>query len=130
MDPVHEAKVEELKSKLKELTKLGTPKMEGEIVIATDSSEHQGGAALFQWQRVSKEIISQVRKNPDEPQTSGIRQDGTLEHNYNDDWHLVPLGHYSWKWNPTRENITSMKKSCSPESLQLGRISEFWDHCP
>jgi len=42
--------VQDLKEKLSKLTKLGSPKMEGEIVIMTDASDYQGGATIFQWQ--------------------------------------------------------------------------------
>ena len=52
-----EALVQELKDKLATLTKLGTPNMEGEIVLVTDSSDFQGGACLFQWQKISTEIL-------------------------------------------------------------------------
>jgi len=43
--------VQDLKDKLATLTKLGSPKMEGEIVIMTDASDYQGGATIFQWQK-------------------------------------------------------------------------------
>ena len=97
--------VQELKDKLASLTKLGSPKMEGEVVIFTDASDFQAGATIFQWQKVDGEVFANMHPKPkafEEMSTQGVKPDGTLIHNYPQNYHLVPLGHFSWKWNDTR----------------------------
>ena len=90
-----EALVQQLKDKLAELTKLGTPSMEGEIVIVTDSSDHQSGACIFQWQKISTESLALNDKQAPLPEfsTQGVKPDGNFIHNYPENWHLIPLGH-------------------------------------
>ena len=52
--------VQDLKDKLSAMTKMGIPKMEGEMVIMTDASDKQGRATIFQWQKVSPQISARV----------------------------------------------------------------------
>ena len=106
--------VEELKEKLWRLTKLGSPKIDGEIVMMTDYSDFQGGATIFQWQKVDPEVFRLMQKT-DQPKTQeyctqGVNQDGTLQHNYPQGFHLVPLGYFSWKWNETRTRYHTYEK--------------------
>ena len=90
---LHQQKLDELKSKLSQLTQLGTPKCQGEIVLLTDSSDHQGGASIYQWQPVSTKILIRLGKSTvSDFATQGVSQDGKLIHNYPEQYTLVPLG--------------------------------------
>ena len=46
--PNEQQKFEELKHKLVNLTPLGVPKSQGEIVIITDASDVGGGSSMYQ----------------------------------------------------------------------------------
>ena len=40
--------------------------------------------------------------------TSGLGRHGTLKHDYPaNEWRLVPLGHWNWKWNQARSNYST-----------------------
>ena len=108
--PLEEAKFLELKQKLAKLTCLGTPKPQGEMVVLTDSSDLQGGATIFQWQLVPHEVLKEVKGMNENMETTGLKPDGTLEHSYSSSYALVPLGHYSWKWNNTRQRYNTYER--------------------
>ena len=103
-----------MKEKLAKVTSLGTPKPFGEMVILTDASDSQGGATIFQWQLVPNEVLKNVRKDfvPDVSsfETKGVKPDGSFDHNYPSSFALVPLGHYSWKWNDTRKRYNTYER--------------------
>ena len=67
----------------------------GEIVLVTDASDLGGGSTIFQWQHLEKIQI------PEGFLTSG-QKDGNLQHNSSEEFRLVPLGNWNWKWNSTR----------------------------
>ena len=52
-------------------------------------------------------------------QTTGMNRDGTLQHNHPDDYQLVPLGSWNWKWNPTRQNYSTFEKELMAGVLVL-----------
>ena len=86
--PEHEAKFQELKNKLANLSEIGVPTPQGEIVlIITDGSDLGGGCTIFQWQSLQKEKI------PEKFQTIGVKNDGKLKHTYPENCRLVCLRH-------------------------------------
>ena len=46
----HQKAFDELKEKLVNVSGLGVPNVEGEIILVTDASNIGGGGSLFQWQ--------------------------------------------------------------------------------
>ena len=81
--PDEQNKFEELKQQLIDATCLGVPMPTGEIVFVTDASDLGGGATIFQWQHLKKIQI------PENFLTSG-QKDGNLQHNYSEEFRLVP----------------------------------------
>ena len=93
----HEAQFQEIKEKLSSLRLLGTPAPDGEFVVITDASLVGGGGTLLQWQRIAG---AAARRMSDELRTVGVNRDGSLKHNYDSqEFHLVPIGHWNWKWS-------------------------------
>jgi len=98
---IHQEKFLELKIKLAQLSSIGFPKPTGEVILISDASDIGGGSTLFQWQQLERKQI------PEKFQTTGLKYDGTLKHNYPAECRLVPLGHWNWKWNPTRQKYNT-----------------------
>ena len=107
-----EQALNELKRKLENAVKLGTPQPTGEIVMVTDSSETGGGACLFQWQTLNPEVLKDCH-------TQGVNADGSLKHNYPNDATLTPLGNWNWKWNSTRQAYDTHQKELLSGVLTL-----------
>ena len=67
-------------------------------------------------------------------QTSGLNRDGTLKHDYPaNEWRLVPLVHWNWKWNQARSNYSTYDQELlaailvlSPQSRLLGTNRIVW----
>ena len=98
--PEHEAQFQEIKEKLSSLRLLGTPASDGKFVVITDASLVGGGGTLLQWHRIPG---AAARRIADELRTVGVNRDGSLKHNYDfQEFHLVPIGHWNWKWSSTR----------------------------
>ena len=51
--------------------------------------------------------------------TKGMRKDGVIEHGYDGEWHLVPLGNWNWKWNASRLNYSTFEKELMAGVLVL-----------
>ena len=74
------------------------------------------------------------RRNQAQRATDGLNRDGTLKHRYPDDqWVLVPLGHWNWKWNQARGNCSTYEQELlagmlmlSSQSRLLGSNSVVW----
>ena len=99
-----QAAFNELREKLASPNKIGVPHPTGEIILITDSSDIGGGSTLFQWQPM-KPLNSTDSTNSTILQfsTSGLNSEGQFLHDYpEDEFLLVPLGHWNWKWNSTR----------------------------
>ena len=96
-----QAALEEMNGKLKTCLLLGVPRPVGEMLLVTDASDVGGRGTLFQCQRLNKDWCKEVDQKL---RTLGVNRDGTLRHGYNqDEWRLVPLGHWNWKWNDGRK---------------------------
>ena len=58
--------------------------------------------------------------------TSGLNRDGTLKHDYPaNEWCLVPLGHWNWKWNQTRSNYSTYDQELLAGMLLLSSQSRL-----
>ena len=102
--PANQAEFEQLKSKLASLSILGVTRADGELVFISDASDEGGGSSLYQWQRINEGGVERIRR---ELKTAGIDPDGSLKHTYDcNEYHLVPLGHWNWKWNSARSNYS------------------------
>ena len=82
-------------------------------MVITDASLVGGGGTLFQWQKLPElgacTVAEELQK------TRGVYFDGTVQHNYDHScWHLVPFGHWNWKWNSTRANYSTYERELLP----------------
>ena len=112
-----QAALEEMKDKLKNCLILGVPRPVGEMLLVTDASDVGGGGTLFQWQRLKQVLCKEV---DDKLTTLGVNRDGTLRREYNDDeWRLVPLGHWNWKWSDARKNYPTYEQEIMSGLLLL-----------
>ena len=110
----------------------GFPSPKGEIILVTDACDVRGGGTLYQWQELYPAELSHGQFY-----TSGLNRDGTLRHDYPaNEWRLVPLGHWNWKWNQARSNCSTYNQELlsgmlvlSSQSRLLGTNSIFglWD---
>ena len=106
-----------MKGKLKNCLILGVPRPVGEMLLVTDASDVEGGGTLFQWQRLNRELCQEVDQKL---RTLGVNRDGTLRHEYNEDeWRLVPLGHWNSKWNDARKNYPTYEQEIMSGVLLL-----------
>ena len=94
------------------------------MVFITDSSDKGGGGTLFQWQSLEKEQI------PSKYQTLGINTDGTLKHTYPEKYRLVPIGHWCWKWNPTRQRYMTYEQELLSGVLTIASQFRILSHLP
>ena len=90
---------QELKDKIASMEVLGVPRPFGEIVMVTDSSNVGGGSTIFQWQTLDPQQI------PNKYTTFGVAPDGSFKNDYPENFRLVPIGHWNWKWNDARKKI-------------------------
>ena len=129
--PHHEHTFQELKHKLANVKGLGIPNPEGEIVLVTDASNVGGGASIHQWQKKSPpHDPHDVNKNFEDPCTQGVNKDGTLKHTHGGSEFLVPLGHYNWKWNPTRAIYSTYQQELLAGILTLASQIRILGHLP
>ena len=69
-------------------------------MFVSDDSNVGGGRTLFQWQHLRPE---QCQKIDERLRTQGGNRDSSAKHLYNEEqWLLVPVGHWNWKWNAAR----------------------------
>ena len=98
-----EACFQELKKKMSSTNCLGVLRPKGEIILVTEVCDVGGGGTLYQWQELNPPELSHCQF-----QTSRQNRDGTLKHDYPaNEWCLVPLGHWNWKWNQARSNYST-----------------------
>lgn len=128
-----EKALKELKGKIASTNGLGVPRAKGEVVLITDASNIGGGAAVFQWQQVDAE----TRSFPDSPTpvealaTTGVERDGMLKHNYPvDQWCLVPIGFYNWKWSPARSRYGTYQQEILSGVLTMSSQVRILGHLP
>ena len=129
--PEREAQFQEIKEKLGSLRLLGTPASDGEFVVITDASLVGGGGTLLQWQRIpgaaARRIVNELR-------TVRVNPDGSLKQNDDSqEFHLVPIGHWNWKWSSTRANFSTYERELlsgilliSGQSRLFGSNSVVW----
>ena len=98
--------VQAIKDEVASRDAMGVPRPLGEYVLFTDASDVAGAGSLFQWQFQSKEQL----KTLPEGTTTGVNRDGTLRHSYDEQWVLVPIGHWGWKWSAARKNYSTYER--------------------
>ena len=105
-----------MKGKTSSTNCLGIPRPKGEIILVTDACDvGGGGGTLYQWQELNSAELSHCQFL-----TSGLNRDGTLKHDYAaNDWRLVPLGHWNWKWNLARWNYSTYDQELQGGMLML-----------
>ena len=60
-----------------------------------------------------------------------MNKDGTLNHTYGEgEYVLVPLGHYNWKWNPTRARYDTYELELLSGVLTLASQVRILGHLP
>ena len=129
--PEHEAQFQQIKEKLSSLRLLDTPARDRKFVVITDASLLGGGGTLLQWQRIPG---AAARRIADELRTVGVNRDGSLKHNYDSqEFHLVPIGDWNWKWSSTRANYSTYERELlsgmlliSGQSRLFGSSSVVW----
>ena len=100
---------------------LGAPRPKGEIVLITDASDVGGGGTTYQWQELNPAGLTQCHYR-----TSGLNRDGSLKNDYpTSEWRLVPLGHWSWKWNQARSNYSNYDQELLAGMLVLSSQSRL-----
>ena len=116
-----EACFQELKRKISSTNCLGVPRPKGEIILVTDACDVGGGGTLYQWQELNPNELSHCQFH-----TSGLNRDGTLKHDYPaNEWRLVPLGHWNWKWNQARSNYSTYDQELLAGMLVLSSQSRL-----
>ena len=124
-----EACFQELKRKISSTNCGGVPRPKGEIILVTDVCDVGGGGTLYQWQVLNPNELSHCQFH-----TSGLNRAGTLMHDYPaNEWRLVPLGHWNWKWNQARSNYSTYDQDLvaamlvlSSQSCHLGTNPVVW----
>jgi hypothetical protein len=119
-----EALIEEIKHKLLTATPLGVPRSTGEMVVVTDASDRGGGGTVFQWQSINPSQVPQGFR------THGMSKDGELLHNYPKEFRLVPIGHWNWKWCPTRSRYSTFEKELLAGVLIFSTQSRILQNLP
>ena len=94
------------------------------MVLVTDASELGGGSTIFQWQTLDLEQI------PSQFTTSGVLPGGSFKHNYPENFRLVPLGHWNWKWNETRQKYHAWEQEMLSAILTLASQTRIVSNLP
>ena len=125
--PEHEAQFQEIKEKLSSLRLFGTPAPDSEFVVITEASLVGGGGTVLQWQRIPGAAAKRIA---DGLRTVGVSRDGSLNHKYHPrELHLVPIGHWNWKWSSTRANYSTYERELLSGILLIsGQSRLFGSH--
>ena len=116
-----EACFQELKKKIFSTNCLGVPRPKSEVILITDARDVGGGGTLYQWQELNSTDLSHCHFH-----TSGLNRDGSLKHDYPaNEWCLVPLGHWNWKWNQARSNYSTYVQELLAGMLVLSSQSRL-----
>ena len=116
-----EACFQELKRKTSSTNCLGVPRPKDEIILVTIAYDVGGGGTLYQWQELNPNELSHCQFH-----TSGLNRDGSLKHDYPaNEWRLVPLGHWNWKWNQARSNYSTYDQELLAGMLLLSSQSRL-----
>ena len=98
-----EACFQELKKTISSTNCLRVPRPKGEIILVADACDVRGCCTAYQWQKLNPAKWSHCQF-----QTSGLNRDGTLRHDYPaNEWCLMPLDDWNWKWNQAGSNYST-----------------------
>ena len=112
---------EELRTEISSTNCLGVPRPKGKEILVTDACDVGGGGTLYQWQELNPAELSHCHF-----QTSGLNRGGSLKHDYPaNEWRLVPLAHWNWKWNQARSNYSTSDQEPLAELLVLSSRSRL-----
>ena len=124
-----------MKKKIASSNCLGVARPKGEIVLITDDSDVGGDGTIYQWQGLSAAELTRCHDR-----TTGLHCGCSLKHDYpSNEWPLVPLGHWNWKWNQPRSNYSTYEQELLAgmlvllsQSRHLGSNPIVWlcDHEP
>ena len=108
-----------MKKKISSTNCLGVPRPKGEIILVTHACDVGGQGTVHQWQELNPAELSHCQL-----QTSGLNRHGTLKHDSRaNEWRLVPLGHWNWKWNQERLNYSTYDQELLAGMLVLSSQS-------
>ena len=115
-----EACFQELKKKISSTDCLGVPRPKVKLILVTDARD-VGGGTVYQCYELNPAQLSHCLF-----QTSGLNRDGTLKHdNPANEWRLVPLGHWNWKWNQARPSYSTHDQELLAGMLVLSSQSRL-----
>ena len=121
--PQEQQAFDKLKDKMANAKCLHVPRAQREIILVTDASNVVGGGNLFQWQALDKEEFDSAISQWG---TDGLNQNGKLKQSYPDDnWVLVSLGHWNWKWNQARGKYSTYEQELLAGMLVLSSQSRL-----
>ena len=110
-----------MKKRIASFNCLGVPRPKGKIVLITDASDVRGGGTIYQPQELDPAEITHCHYR-----SSGLNRDASLKHDYpTSEWRLVPLGHWSWKWNQARSNYSTDDQELVASMLVLSSQSRL-----
>ena len=115
--PIEKQAIEDVKKKIRECLVLGVPQRYGEMILNTDASNVGGGGTLLQWQKLTtdqcKDIDYRLR-------VQGVTREGFMKSDYDtQEWRLIPLGHWRWKWNAARSHYHTYEQELLAGDLVL-----------
>ena len=68
-----------------------------------------------------------AKRVADELRTVGVNNDGSLRDNYDpQEFHLVFIGHWNWKWSSTRANYSTYERELLSGILFISRQSPLF----
>ena len=108
---------QELKKKIASANCLGVPRPKGEIVLIPDAIDVGGGGTIYQWQELNPAELTHCHYL-----SSGLNRDYPTS-----EWRLVPLGHWSWKWNQARSNYSTYDQETWPVCWCSRHSPDSWD---
>ena len=76
---------------------------------------------FYQWQELNPAELTDC-----DYRTTGQNRDGSLKQDYpSNDWRLVPLSHWNWKWNQARSNYSTYDQELVVGMLVISSQSQL-----
>ena len=72
------------------------------MILITDASNVGGGGTLLHWQKLTTEQCKDIEYRL---RVQGVTREGFMKSDYDtQEWRLVPLRHWNWKWKAARSH--------------------------